>query len=279
MGYLRARNYITDIIKYKIMKTIKPLILLIFVFLVSCEKNDSDTIQESKKPLVVNIYDYNNDLVAHYEYNENDQLIKREFTDPVNNVSSDLIFHYDNDLVDIIEYVDHDFPQFSHEKHYYHNNKNKIDKIETHQRGQILSTFHLNYSSQGLVESFNTTRNEPKTFYDYDTKGNVIKTTNYLTDPWSGQETEQVCEFTYDSKKTANFGLDYLIGIELIPWRGTTSNWEQSLSKNNLLNETCSGHEYTIEYKDDDYPISITTNWKDIETETPMTIRIEYRNE
>ncbi len=95
----------------------------------------------------------------------------------------------------------------------------------------------------------------------------------------NGQETIQECEFTYDTKKTANFGLDYLIGIELLPWRGTTSDWEQSLSKNNLLYESCSGNEYTIEYNERGYPTSITTKWKDIETETPMTIRIEYKTE
>jgi len=259
------------------MKTITILTLLSFLFFMSCEKDEFDSIIENNKLLITGVYDFNNNLVAHYVYNDNDQLIKREFTDPINNVASDLIFHYENNLVSKIEYVDHDFPGFSHEKHYYYNDNNKIDKIETHQRGQILGTFHLNYSNRGLVESFNTTGNEPRTFYAYNTKENVIKTTNYLTDPRSGQETEQVCEFIYDSKKLANFGLDYLIGIELLPWRGTTSNWEQSLSKNNLLIESCSGNEYTIEYNEYDYPITITTKWKDIESETPMTVRLEYK--
>ena len=108
---------------------------------------------------------------------------------------------------------------------------------------------------------------------------NVIKTTNHLTDPWNGQESIQECEFVYGTKRKVNFGLDYLIGIELLPWRGTTSNWEQSLSKNNLLSESCSGNEYTIEYDQNNNPKSITIKWKDIETETPMTIRIEYKTE
>ncbi len=261
-------------------KTVIIFMCVSTVGILSCKKDNSDEPSEvGKTPLVINVYDYNNDLVAHYEYNENEQLIKREFTDPVNNLSSDLIFHYESDLVDIIEYVDHDFSQYSYEKHFFYNDNNKIDKIETHQGGQILSNFHLNYSNQGLLESFNTTGKEPTTFYEYDLNKNVIKTTNHLTDPWNGQESIQECEFVYDTKKKVNFGLDYLIGIELLPWRGTTSNWEQSLSKNNLISESCSGNEYTIEYYQNDCPKSITTKWKNIETETPMTIRIEYKTE
>jgi len=205
-------------------------------------------------------------------------LLKREFTDPVNNVSSDLIFHYENGLVSIIEYVDHDFLQFSHKKYYYYNNSGKINKIETRKGGQIISSLLINYSNQGLVESFNTPGNTPTTFFQYDYKGNVIKTINHLTDPFNGQTSIQECEFIYDNKKKVNFGLDYLIGIELLPWRGTTSNWEQSISKNNLISESCSGYKYIIEYDQNDNPITITTEWEGIETKTPMTIRIEYKN-
>ena len=76
--------------------------------------------------------------------------------------------------------------------------------------------------------------------------------------------------------KKPNFGLDYLIGINLLPWRGTTSNWEQSLSKNNMTFENCANTEYTNEYDRNNNLIAITTKWVGIETETPMTIRIEY---
>ena len=79
-----------------IMKSIF-FMLITAVFILSCKKNNINKPSEIKKtPLVLNVYDYNNDLVAHYEYDENDRLLKREFTDPVNNVSSDLIFHYEN---------------------------------------------------------------------------------------------------------------------------------------------------------------------------------------
>ena len=84
-------------------RTILIFMCVLAVSILSCEKDNSGEPSElAKTPLVLNVYDYNNDLVAHYEYNENDQLIKKEFTDPVNNVSSDLIFQYENDLVDII---------------------------------------------------------------------------------------------------------------------------------------------------------------------------------
>lgn len=260
------------------MKRISITLLCFSVgFIASCNFSDPSEIEET--PLVINVYDFNNDLVAHYEYDESQRLIKREFTDPVNNTSSDLFFHYENDLVDIIEYVDYDFPQFSHEKHYFYNDKSKIDKIETYKKGQIISTFSINYSSDGLVESFYSAGEEPPTTYEYDLNKNIIKTTHYFTNPWDDQELIQECEFEYDGKKKANFGLDYLIGMELLPWRGTTSTWQQTLSRNNIVSESCSGHEYTIEYDQNDNPRSITTKWKDIETETPMTIWIEYKTE
>ena len=229
--------------------------------------------------IVANIYDYNDRLLAHYEYNEKDQLVRREFTDPKTGASSDFIFHYQNDLVSVVEYIDHQTPENSHEKHYFYTGDDRIDKIETHVAGVVASTFFLDYSNRGLVESIHSTDREPSTFYTYDSRHNVIKTTKHITNK-AGEEYVREYEFTYDTKNKANFGLEYLIGVELLPKRGTTSNWEQSLSQNNLLSEGYAGvkHvEYAIEYDRNDYPKTITTKWRDIKTQNPMTLKIEYR--
>lgn len=265
------------------MKTIAMIVLSAFaISMVSCEKGDPLIPPETNNTgVVTNVYNYDGDLLAHYEYNDNDQLIKRSYTDPVNNRSSDMIFHYENNLVSIVSFVDHDSPQFSYEKHYFYNDDGKVDKFENHQGGQLLSTAHINYSDQGLVESFNTPGNEPTTFFTYDSSGNVVKTTNHLRD-YYGQESIQEIEFEYDTKKKASSGLEYLVGVEFLPHRGNTSIWEQSLSQNNLLSEKHEGTEstgYIIEYDQDNYPKTITMKWKDIETETPMTIRIEYESD
>jgi len=260
--------YFCDMKRFLIYFTALVLILS------SCE--EEEYFNTSSAFLVVNVYDYDGNLVAHYDYDENNRLVRRLFTDPVNNVSSELVFSYSNNLVSKIEFFDNDNLQSSYEKKYFYNSKNKIDKIETHQRDQLLSTFHVNYNSSGLVESFNTNDNEPSVLYEYDSHENIVKRTYYLRDPRTGEQSIQECAFEFDSFNKVSFGLDYLIGIELLPWRGTTSNWVQSLSKNNITMESCSGHEYFLEYDNNNNPTSITTTWKDIETEKPMIIRIEY---
>lgn len=265
------------------MKSIVLIFTYVFtISMVSCEKgNPSEQSKPGKTEIVTKVFDYNNELMANYEYNENNQLIKRKFTDPKSKASSDFIFHYENGLVNVVEYIDHQSPENSHEKHYFYTNDGRVDKIETHKDGRIMSTFILDYSDRGLVESIHSDDQEPSTFYTYDSRGNVVKTTKHILNRF-GEEYTRTYEFTYDKKNKVNFGLDYLVGIEFLPKRGTTSNWEQSLSQNNLLSEGYAGTkhvEYIIEYDRNNYPKTITTKWKDIETENPMTIRIENREE
>ena len=252
------------------------------IALMACDRAAPPTrsVVMNKPPLVNNVYNYNDELLAHYEYNSSGQLIKRTYTHPMTKASTELIFHYDIDRVQTVEYVDLDSMQFTHEKRFFYTPEGQVERIETHQGGEIIRSFHLNYSSDGLVESVNATGTEPSTFFEYDGRGDVVKTETYYTNIRTGKEVSKVEEFTYDDKHKVNFGLDYLVGIELLPKLGTKSNWEQSLSKHNLVSEGFGGTkyvEYLIEYNDAGYPISITTQWKDMETNTPAMLKIEYR--
>ncbi len=157
---------------------------------------------------------------------------------------------------------------------FYYTDNNKIEKIETYENEKLLIIYQLNYLDNGLIESVFIGSNE-KRIFEYDMNGNVVKTTNYLI--LEGHETIFECKIKYDSGKKPFFGLNSLIGVDLIPWRANSSNWEQSLSNNNIIMEYCHEQEYIIEYNEDDYPISITIKPHGLNTENPLTIEIEYK--
>jgi hypothetical protein len=260
--------------RFKDMRNICIMMMLTAIlFLVSCEKDNPNPINENGKSLVDNIY-YNNDLIAHFEYNKNSQLIKREYFDPfIIGTKQDMLFYYKDSLVSKIEYVDYNLNTTYVDSFYYANN-GKIEEIKTYENEQLLETYQLGYSDNGFVESVIKGSND-KSIFEYDMNGNVVKTTKYFN--VEGHETIVECQLGYDSGKKPNFGLNLFAGVDLLPWRGNTSNWEQSLSNNNIIKEYCHEKEYIIEYNEDDYPISITTKQQGIDTEEPLIIEIEYK--
>ncbi len=80
------------------------LILIAILFSVSCDNDIPNPLIENGKAFVDNLY-YNNNLIAHFEYNKNNQLIKREYFNPFDiGLNEDIIFHYKDSLVSKIEY-------------------------------------------------------------------------------------------------------------------------------------------------------------------------------
>ncbi len=228
--------------------------------------------------VVVKVTDYRDRLLAHYEYDENDKLRKRTYTHPETKAFSELIFHYDNDRVSRVDFVDHTAADLSGEKRFVYDLQGKVVQVQTYANGRIQGTFELNYSPEGRVVSTNLPGRAPTTFYEYDERGNVVKTTMYYENS-EGELFEKVLNFTYDTLPKPNFGFDFLPGMEMLPKSGTNSNWEQSLSQNNMLSEGFAGNEYvhyTLEYDDENRLSTITTKWKDMETRTPTILRIAY---
>lgn len=244
----------------------------------SCSNKSEITSVEPIDYLVSEVHDYNDRLIAKYFYNDKKQLVKREFTNPATMVSSDLFFEYEDNLVTEVKYVDYDFPQFSHYKYYYYLPNGRINRIDvgTIEGTEINTVWTLNFS-QGIDQIALSLRStNPSTFYKV-SSSNIVQTTHLLKDLRTGEEYQQNKYFKFDDKKRPNFGLDYLIGTDLLPFRGTTSHWEKTLSKNNLIEEVTNGTKYILEYNTEGYPISIEVEKDGIDTLKPQVLKITYQ--
>lgn len=252
--------------------------LSILLCALACSKKEKVIIIESLDYLVSEVRDYNNLLVAKYIYDENNLLIKKEFTDPINKVSSDLFLEYEDGILKVTRYRDYDFPQFSHDKYYYYSQNNRIIRIDIGnvERTSIHTVWSLDYSEETNKLSLSLHEKNPTIFYDIK-DSNIVRTVNILRDARTGEEFEQILNFKFDDKKKPSFGLDYLVGTDLLPFRGTTSHWEKTLSKNNLIAEEEYGTQYIMEYNEQGYPISITTKIDGIETAEPQVLKIIYQ--
>ena len=118
---------------------------------------------------------------------------------------------------------------------------------------------------------------EPFVFFEYDTKNNVNKSTYHLIEPETKEEFVQIRERIFDTFKRPSMGLDYLLGVDPLPWRYYMDVWELTLSQNNIVADLHSGNTFTYEYNNDGYPVSVTVKWKDIETEKPLTMKKVYQ--
>lgn len=250
--------------------------LIFFIFFVGCETKEPFLEYETPNYLISDVYDIDDRLVAHYEYDKSYNLIKRIFTDPVNNVASNMIFHYKNGYVSMIEHKSYDFPQFDHQEHFIYDENGRLTKIERYQREELLSFVNTYYDNNGKIKSLNSNGFEPFVFFEYDTKNNVNKSTYHLIEPETKEEFIQVRERAFDTFKRPSMGLDYLLGVDPLPWRYYMDVWELTLSQNNIVADHHSGNTFTYEYNNDGYPVSVTVKWKDIETEKPLTMKIKY---
>src|SRR5690606_19619833 len=116
----------------------------------------------------------------------------------------------------------------------------------------------------------------PHITFLHNDEGNVEQSIYHMQDPMTGEFREQSMKRTFDTFHRPAFGLDYLYGTDLLPWRFYVDVWEMSLSEGNITEEHGSGNTYTYTYNASGYPSTITMKWKDVETEEPMMLRIEY---
>lgn len=250
--------------------------ILLTLLVVSCEKDDPIEVQ--KQFVVDKVYDYNNNLLSEYFYNENYQLIKRSTTDPATQGSSDYDFEYLDNRISKIKYTDYVFPQFNHIILIQYNEQGKIIKEEMYQNGNLINSKKYSYFTNGKIKGVIDVNGLEYITYNYNNTNNIEQTKVLYSDAFNpGDYIEIIHDYEYDNKNKPNFGIGQIFQFEPIPHFGDEAMFEKNISQNNMTKYIASGTEWIYEYNEFDLPETIETIWLEIETEEPMILRFEYK--
>lgn len=249
--------------------------LLSWLALAACDSEGEDPIQEPIHYLVSKVYNGRGDLVAEYTYDAKNRLIRCSFKDALNTYDVDLTLEYEDGLVQRIDHIDHIYPWLSHEKRYFYDGNGTVSRLERWAEGRFQASWSVSCDAVSQRCSLSVNGQQPRTYYEVK-NNNVVSTTNHLIDLFNDEASQQVISFQYDTGKKPNFGLDYLVGIRLLPYTDSKTLWETSLSDNNLISVDHGNYTYTITYNDGGYPDTITEKIKGIEVVDPQLLRIEY---
>jgi len=121
-------------------------VLAALLILSSCQKDDETPIENEKQFVVDKIYDYNNDLVAEYFYDNENKLIKKSVTEHLGqNYQSEWAaysdeFEYQDGLVSKIIHKDISHNMFNYETYIFYNSIGEITKTEIYKDGQQISS-------------------------------------------------------------------------------------------------------------------------------------------
>lgn len=263
----------------------KILFLLIAVGIITgCCKDDENISPDDnnqKKFLVSKIFDYNNNLLAVYTYNDNNQLVKRQNKDEANNISSEYEIEYESGKAKNIKYTDYKYPQFNHNIILIYNTDGKIVRDETYQYGNFVGFKDYTYYSNGKLKAMVDNAGLEWYSVDYQNTVNAMQTKILMEDDGEIGNTitayrEIFRDFRYDDKRKPDFGLGVVFQIEPLPNFGDEALFEKNISYNNMTSFIGSGTQWIYEYNDNGLPITIETKWKDIDTDQPMMLRLEY---
>ncbi|WP_445456523.1 hypothetical protein [Flavobacterium sp. HNIBRBA15423] len=264
------------------MKKIAIIISMAFLLFISCENDDvNDTMPNKNQFLVDKVFDYNNNLLAEYFYNENNQLIKRKDTDPVNNKSSDYKLEYENNRVNRIIYTDHTFPQFNHFTKIYYNEQGQMVKAGTFKNGQLVGSKNYIYYPDGKMKGLIDDNNVEYLTLLYDGTKNVervklLGSGNNLPED-GGQTEDQYFDYEYDNALKPFFGINDMLPFEPLPYFGTEATLAKNISQNNMTENRESGTRWIYQYNEHNFPKTIEVQWDNIETVEPILWRITYR--
>lgn len=245
----------------------------------SCGKEEDKLINDSKY-LVDKIYNYNNQLVGDYIYDDNNRLleINMYFFDSENERRIDYQFEYQKDKVKTIKYIEYQFPQSNHTIELTYDDSDQIVKKETYKNGKSICKEYYKYYEDGKLKCLTDENGNDNYFFKYDQMNNVIQVEWLYVDVWFGGDTiEKHRNFLYDNMPKPKFGIDYLFFLEPLPGFGTEATFEKGISFNNMIEYVESGTKWIFTYYDNGLPKTIETKWKDIETLEPMMLRIKYK--
>ena len=111
------------------MKAFLGIYLLAGFILIGCDKKDDEFIIDNQF-LVDKIYNYNNELVGDYIYDDQNRLTKINmyFYDTEDGRRIDYEFEYQKNKVKSIKYIEYQFPQANHTIELSYNNLDQIEK-------------------------------------------------------------------------------------------------------------------------------------------------------
>ena len=272
------------------------IILLIVTGFTSCEKIHSDEYRE--RFLVDKIYNYDGILIAEYSYDANNRLTKKNITSNLNDKKQSWSAYYDE-----FEYKDGLVSKIKHhryiyyETHLFYNSENQLIRSEVHiddgvwkglwdyldyhyDNGRVVRIVHFNLESSLECNEFNNIKYDNSmnvTQLDY-----VYPATSDLGYPIPGENKVRTEYFKYDNMLKPNFGIDYLISYDPLPFI-EEAEMERCLSKNNMA-EFVGGTTWKYKYDKNGLPSTIECKWKDFESTDPATgkpfpmlLRIEYK--
>ena len=274
----------------KLMTTI----LLFFLILISCSKDDCEVNLETRQDYLVDkiskFEDSTNFTNTIFIYNNDNKLIKKTTTGKFvqNSQIRDMLyideFEYTKGLVSKIHINDLTHFMFSYDLHFFYNTQNQLIKQETWKNNVMIGHQKFHYLNNRMVSIYddNTQPFENNTIF-YDNSGNVFKhtyilpKTDLIGNPIPGEFIEQNLIYEYDNKSKPNIGLDYLFVYTPLQGIGTETGFARELSNNNLTKYNNSGTTWTYKYNELGLPIQYEMKWEGIQTLQPMIWDITYK--
>ncbi len=252
----------------------KPLVCLLAIslFALHCRKN-LDSAQKDRF-IVDKIYDNQDRLVGDYTYDANGRLLRTDFTDPVNNISSTVDYTYEKTRIKSIQFVSHTYSS-SYQYLLFYNNDGRVKRSEAWKYGTRVGAINYEYDSRKRFVNVKNDKGEKNLFVSYDREGNVKQVKSNLIDPDNGVKSTQYANFTYDNHSKPDFGLGYVFLVDPLPLSGSVAMYERNISPHNITEDSQSGTKWTYTYNDQDLPATIVTKWQGM-TE-PMFLRIQYK--
>jgi hypothetical protein len=262
-------------------KFMKRITIIVMTLLLMASCGNDDTIEPQRQFVVDEIFDYNNNLLAKYIYNDNNQLIKRITTDPINERSSDYEFEYLENRISKIKYIDYTFPQFNHTILVYYNQQGQIEKDETYKGNNLIGIKNYSYYANGKIKGIIDNNGEENITYIYNNTNNIEQVKIRFLDNGDVSNTDEYIEkfydYEYDSGNKPNFGINNIFQFEPLPYFGTEAMFEKNISLNNMTKNITTGTKWIYEYNKFNLPKRIETKWDGVDTEEPMLLRIEYK--
>lgn len=258
------------------------IIYIVFIALTSCNNTDDTIIIATQSQFLVDkVYDYNNNILAEYFYNENNQLIMRKDTDPVNNRNSIYEIEYENERVSQIIYTDYTFPQFSHITKVYYNEQDQIFRAETFKNGNLIGAKNYVYYANGKMKGLKDENNTEYVTLFFNNTENVMQVKllgsgNNLPED-GGQTEDQYFDYEYDNESKPYFGINDMLPFEPLPYFGNEATFAKNISQNNMTKNLESGTKWIYEYNEFNLPKTIEVKWHNVATYEPMIWRISYK--